>query len=200
MKGHTGNVRRTLRLWLPDHNPLRRATDRLQAIVVAAVLLLFLVAAPILAITAARWEHASVVRTQQAGQFKVSATLRTSAPSTATGIKARFNDGSLKAKASWVAPDGTTHTGLVPVSAGARAGTSVAIWVTASGRLTQPPLAANVVADRSWLAAGFSVAALGVAVAGTLLIVRVVFDRRRMAAWGADWRYTEPRWTKKQQH
>ncbi|HEV3294168.1 MAG TPA: hypothetical protein VG123_34735, partial [Streptosporangiaceae bacterium] len=56
-------------LWLrgrwPDHNPLRRASDRVEAAVIAAALILFLAGAPLLALFAWHWAGSAAHRVQQ---------------------------------------------------------------------------------------------------------------------------------------
>ena len=64
-----------------------------------------------------------------------------------------------------------------------------------SGRLANPPLGRAQLATRAQLA--------GEAAAGTLAVVLIVtgwlarrfLDRRRMAAWDADWLANGPRWS-----
>jgi len=48
---------------------------------------------------------------------------------------------------------------------------------------------------RAQLAAEFAVGILAIAVAAAGWLARRVLDRRRMAAWGADWLATGPRWS-----
>jgi hypothetical protein len=69
------------------------------------------------------------------------------------------------------------------------------IWVTSAGGLTSRPLQGFQVRDQANLAGLGAAAGFGV----VLLIGRigssVWLDRRSMAAWGAGWRATAPRWT-----
>ena len=52
-------------LW-PDHNPVRRASDRAEAAIVAMLLAVFLIAAPLLAFAAGHWVYHSGLRAEQA--------------------------------------------------------------------------------------------------------------------------------------
>jgi len=70
----------------------------------------------------------------------------------------------------------------------------VAVWVTASGWQTRPPLRRCQVIGRAFFAAGVT-AALAVLLLGTAMLARYILDRRRLADWDAEWRVTEPRWT-----
>jgi hypothetical protein len=45
-----------------------------------------------------------------------------------------------EALARWTAPDGSPRTGQVAVNRGARAGSTVPVWTSDSGRPTSPPL------------------------------------------------------------
>lgn len=111
--------RRGMRGWWPDSNPLRRASDRAEAAVFAALLAVFLAGAPLAALAAAGWAHHS-------GQH-----------------------------AEHVQPGG--H-----------------------------PLLAGV----------FAVFILAELLCGVGAAVHGVVDRRRMAAWGAEWRATGPKWSR----
>ena len=74
-------------------------------------------------------------------------------------------------------------------------GSTRQLWTTANGQLTDPPLEDSQVTGQAYFAEGFSVCALAVLLAITGLVARCALDRRRMAAWGAEWRATGPRWT-----
>jgi hypothetical protein len=69
------------------------------------------------------------------------------------------------------------------------------VWVTQVGQLTNPPLQHGQVTGRVVSARVLAVAALAV----TLLIVgwaaRWALDRRRLAAWDAEWLAAGPRWS-----
>ena len=97
--------------------------------------------------------------------------------------------------ARWPVPGRAARTGEVPPPAGAKAGTTVMVWIDTSGRLTGLPLSHASVVARAALAAGLAPAALGLLLlcAGTL--AHRALDKRRLAAWAADWRATGPQWT-----
>ncbi len=59
----------------PDRNRLRRATDRAEAAVLAGLAAAFLVGAPAAAMTAGHLAAAAGLRAEQAGRYKVHATL-----------------------------------------------------------------------------------------------------------------------------
>lgn len=182
-------------LW-PDHNPLRRTSDRLAALIVAATMLTFLVGAPVVALAAARWSRAAAVqvaRTQHTSWRQVPAVLLERAP---LNVDIGYGGVALpEVRARWTAPDGTVHRGYVPAPTGTRAGRTVLIWVDRAGRLTGPPLRSEQVTGQEMLAMVIAPFALG----GILLCISALalqaLDRRRMAAWDAEWRAFGPRWS-----
>ena len=182
-------------LW-PDRNPLRRSSDRLAAAIVAAALVTFLVGAPIAALGAGWWAQAAasqVARAQHASWRQVPAVLVVGAPSAMDvgyGVAAPP-----EARARWTAPDGTARRGYVVVPAGTQAGRTVRIWVDRAGWQTGPPLRPDQVTGQMVLAMVIAPFTLGAVLvcAGTLGLQAV--DRRRLAAWDADWQTTGPRWT-----
>jgi hypothetical protein len=65
----------------------------------------------------------------------------------------------------------------------------------ASGRPTGPPLQAAQVADRAALAVMLAPLVPAILLLAAWKLARRELDRRRSAAWDADWRATEPQWT-----
>jgi hypothetical protein len=86
------------------------------------------------------------------------------------------------------------HTGRVLAPAGFAAGAVVTVWVDAAGRLAGPP--AQPPQHDSWALADGMVAVLLLAelLWGVGLAARGVVDRRRLAAWDAEWRAIGPIW------
>jgi hypothetical protein len=100
-------------------------------------------------------------------------------------------------RARWTAPDGTRHTGTIPVPRGATAGRTVMVWVDAAGRLTGPPLRLSQVRGQAALAAMLAPIAAGFVLLCAGALAHGVLGRRRLAAWDADWPATEPQWTRR---
>ncbi len=176
----------------PDRNPLRRGSDRAETAVLGVLLAAFLAGAPFAAHAAGSWTYADSAREAQAQQavlHQVSATLLQAAAPVASGGYG------FDANARWKAPDGHVRTGQVFVPGIAAAGSKVMVWVTQAGQLTNPPLQYGQVTGRVVSAQVLAVGALAV----TLLIVgwaaRWALDRRRLAAWDAEWLATGPRWS-----
>ena len=160
----------------------------------AGLLLGFLIGAPLVALAAGRLAYSAAIRAERAqlaGRHEVSAVLLTGAragPEGPAGLRPQ-------ARARWTGPDGLRHAGTVPAAAGARAGSTVLVWIDASGRLTGPPLRPVQLADRVVIAVVLTSFGMGVVLLATGVLARHLLDRRRLAAWDADWQATGPRWT-----
>jgi hypothetical protein len=176
-----------------DRNPLRRGFDRAETVVLGALLAAFLAAAPFAAHAAGSWAHVSAVRDAQAQRpslHQVTATLLGAAPVlSGYGLASDF-----AVEARWRAPDGRIRTGELLVTATAAAGHSTRIWVDRTGRLTEP-LSRDQVTGRVQLAVGVTVGGLAVLLIMAAWLARGGIDRRRMAAWDADWLANGPRWS-----
>ena len=187
---------RLARGWRLDRNPLRRACDRAETVALGALLVVFLAAVPFAAQGAGSWAYAVSAREAQAQRatlHQVPATLTQASSQPAFYLGAGpvpFGVG-----ARWRAPDGRVQTGELFVQAGAAAGTTVPVWVDRAGRLAGPPFGRAQLAARAQLAQELTALALGIALAAAMWLTRRGLDRRRMAAWDADWLATGPRWS-----
>jgi len=180
---------RWLREYLPDRNPLRRTTDRARTAVIGLLLLVFLAAAPLASILASSWSSGPRSVAQQT-RYHVAAVLLAGPPRPiADGYGGAVD---LLARASWASPAGTMRSGEIPVAAGEKAGHTVMIWIDAAGGLAGPPARAATNQPLASVAAVLLVGAV-VVVAGKLGCW--LLDRRRLAAWDADWDATEPLWS-----
>lgn len=182
-------------LW-PDGNPLRRRIDRLEAVIGGCLLVAFLVGAPLAGMTAWRSAYIAVLarqHTEQAAWHQVTAVLLANATAHPTTIQDMQIGTPVRAR--WTAPDGAVCTGQLYAPIGALAGSTRRIWVTADGRLTGGPLQNFQLGDQAALAAFAAAAGTGVVVLAGAIAARKRLDRRRLAAWAADWRATGPQWT-----
>ena len=175
-------------LW-PDRNPLRRRVDRVEALIASGLTVAFLAGAPLAARTTGHMAFSAASRAARAEQswHQVPAVLLASAPS----------EMGASAAARWAGPGGTRRSGMVTVPPGAKAGSTVLVWVDADGRLVSPPLQPFQVRAQAVLAAVLAPIGLGSLLLLTGLLARGALGRRRLAAWDADWRETEPRWTRR---
>ncbi len=187
MKSGINRAARWVRGYRPDRNPLRRATDRAEAVFVCVLALAFFGLTPVAAIMVSHGA-AGPQAAARAARYEVRAVLTGGAPDPLrySGL-AKFT-----APARWVTSAGIVRTGRVPVTAGTRAGSTVLIWLDRSGRLARS--AAEL--GSQGLAAALAVV-LGAAVLACLvaILARKILDWRRMTAWAADWRATEPGWS-----
>lgn len=187
---------RLVRRHRPDRNPLRRRSDRAEAAVLGLLLAAFLAGAPFAVHVAGSWTYADSARqlqAQRAAFYRVPATLLQAAPdwngySSAPGADPLVN-------ARWRAPDGQMRTGSVYVPGGAPAGRTVMVWTNRAGQLTGPPLQSSQIATRADLDETLAVAALAVTLIVIGWLAGQALDRRRLAAWEADWLATGPRWS-----
>jgi len=180
-----------------DRNPLRRRTDRIEAVIRLATLVLLLVAVP-MATLAVGWkaDHLALrqAHAQQAADHKVTAVLLQRAP--ATGIPDPYTGVQMTlVPARWQPPGQPSRTGQVPAPAGARAGSTVTAWIDASGAITGPPTDPRLVVGDVCMAAIVTCLVTSMLVLGSSALARRALDRRRLRAWGAEWRVTGPRWS-----
>ncbi len=187
---------RLVRRWRPDRNPLRRRSDRVETVVVGVLVAAFFAAAPFAARAAGNWAYATSLREQQAENaawHQVRATVVQTVPdlgefASAPGI-------SPEVKARWRAPDGQVRTGLLYVLGGARVGSTFTVWTDRTGQLTNAPLQTSQIATRADLDEAIAVAAIAVILLAVGGLAHGALDRHRLAAWGADWLATGPRWS-----
>jgi hypothetical protein len=178
-----------------DRNPLRRGSDRAETAIVAGLVTAFLAVAPFTAVTAGHWVYAAGLheqRAQAAAWHRVPALVLKDAPSDSF---VDYGPSAVPVPARWAAPDGSQHTGYVGVPAGTRAGSSVTTWTDAAGRLTGPPLVSAQVADRAALAAMAAPLIAAILLLVAWMLARRALDKRRSAAWDAEWKVTGPQWT-----
>jgi hypothetical protein len=189
------NLGRLMRRWRLDRNPLRRAADRVEALLLTALIAAFVVGAPLAAVAAGQAEAAAARHVEQveASWRQVSAVLLRNAPDPVPAM----SQASIAplVLAQWRAPDGGTRMGGVFAQPGARAGSTVRIWVTGRGQRMPSPLVATDVTTRVALVASLATAATAVVLALLGLVTRWLLDRRRLAAWDARWAVTEPQWS-----
>jgi hypothetical protein len=184
--------------WLGfDRNPLRRWTDRVEAAIRLVTVVLLLVAVPIAAVAVGRQTDLMALRqahAQQAADHQVTAVLLQQAQ--ATGVPDPYTSIQLTyVLARWQPPGQLPRSGQVLAPAGAHAGSTVTVWIDASGAVASPPL------DHREIAGDVAVAAVVTGLTASLLLLgsnalaRRALDRRRLNAWDADWRATGPLWS-----
>lgn len=199
MRGRQRKRRSTLagrfvRGWRLDRNPLRRASDRVETLVLLLLMTVFLVAAPLAARATGAWAQAAAQRAelaQQASRVQVTAVV-VSAPTAPVVAQGAFVS---TANARWTAPDGTVVTAMETVPVRTSVGARVPVWTTRDGQPSSEPLSASQVAALTVLAEVTGVAAVAMVLTLAGAAARWSLNRRRLAGWDADWQSTGPRWT-----
>jgi hypothetical protein len=198
--GRAGNMQghwccRLVRGFLPDRNPLRRACDRVQTFLLAGLFVAAVVAAPFAAQAASHAAYAGALRAQQAQQaarHQVAAVLTQAAGSTVSG----YLGAQVPVQATWTSATGVRRAGQIIATAGSAKGGAVIVWTDEGGNLTNPPLQPAQVAGQGDVAALGAIVGVGaVYLCATVIMLRVL-NRRRMAAWAADWAVTARAWNR----
>jgi hypothetical protein len=195
-----GNMRgrwycRLVRGFLPDRNPLRRACDRVETLLLAGLFVAAVVAAPFAAQAASHAAYAGALRTQQAQQtarHQVPAMLARAADSTISSYLGAL----IPVQATWTSVTGVKHAGQVMATAGSAKGSTVIIWTDAAGNLASQPLQPSQVAGQGYMAALGAIVGVGAVYLCATVITRRVLNRRRMEAWAADWAVTARAWNR----
>jgi hypothetical protein len=176
-----------------DRNPVRRASDRAETLVLTLLVAAFLVGAPLAALASGAGVHATAERTalaQQASRHQVTATVEVTPM-----VPPDSGNVNTAAEVRWTAANGKAGTGWTSVPLGTQVGAKVRVWATQGGQLTSPPLLASQVEDLTVLGGAAGAGALAALLALCGVLVRWSLNRRRMAAWDVEWRTTGPRWT-----
>jgi len=184
--------------WLGfDRNPLRRGTDRVEAILRLVLVILLVVVIPASAVAAGRWADRQALRQAQAeraADHQVTAVLLENAP--ATGVPDPYTSVQTTwVQARWQPPGQPPRTGEVLAVAGARQGSTVRTWIDSSGAVTDPPMDHRVIVGCVFVAAMATCQLSWLVLLAAVLLVRRALDRRRLNAWEAEWRASGPLWS-----
>jgi hypothetical protein len=178
-----------------DRNPMRRRVDRVQTVIMAVLLLVFLIAGPWLTFVAASKAYTVGARTerlQHAQRHSVVATVLTKgglgADDTGRGVRQTVS--------AAYTERGVRHTVRIPQLPGDKPGAHRAIWIDRSGHVTGRPRDHTQTATDTGLAAIFMLAGVALPLLGLRALIRYRLDRLRYQQWDADWAQTAPRWTR----
>jgi hypothetical protein len=179
MESFTVPLPRRMSSRLFGRNPLIRASDRVEALVLVLAIAISLVAVPIgAAVGTAVHESRTRVHAEQAQ-------VRRQVTATSIGDSNRrdVEGPTVTVPARWLV-DGTEHTGDVAAPPNVKTGDEIEIWVDALGSPVRPPV---------WTAAeegvAFAVATwstMSLLAAGLFGVARVALDRSRYARWQRD--------------
>jgi hypothetical protein len=178
-------------------NPLRRRSDRIEACLTLLFIAAMFAVGPWAASRAAQAAYHSDVRAtawEMQHRFQVDALLLEDARRELT-TDADSPADDVPTIAQWIGRDAVIHTGTVFVRAGARAGTTVSIWIDDRGLLSGPPGRRSPQID-TVVAAVLTLFGIAGGLAGIRRIVRWELDRRRLRAWQLEWMTVGPGWTR----
>ncbi|MEU2728261.1 hypothetical protein ACIPEL_08965 [Streptomyces griseoviridis] len=188
-------------LWRWRHNPLRRATDLVEAWLALTSLLLILLVAPVIGTLVGGLAQDTLqrsVRDQIRMRHLVTATVvrkLSRSPLDTDPETSSAHDLRSRVIADWTAPDGSFHHGPTLVEGkSADPGDRFAMWTDAHGAVVARPLDPATATTHAVLA-GIGAALLtagAVEAARRLLVWRMV--RRRYARWDQEWERAGPDW------
>ena len=189
-------LRKRIIRWVgADRNPLRRPIDRFESAVRIALLLAFLIGAPLIGPATHHLADVSgfaQVR-REVSWRQVDAVLQRPAP------RQFYGYGSMATfwvPGKWLAPSGANKQGLVPAKTGDTAGSKVRVWVDWAGQvMNRHPMTIGMVRTRAVLVEIGSVVGLALVLLIFAGLVRIMLNRRRMVNWGIEWACFGPRWS-----
>jgi hypothetical protein len=178
-----------------SRTPLRRPSDRFEALLTWILVMVGLLMIPVGAAAGTSIRDDSLRRAEQERALLREVPARTvdDAPPLAGQELGTIT---WPVSVAWQDETGLDHHGRAEVVLGTKAGTEVSVWIDRSGAVVKsPPSSGDSAAIGG--AAGFGV------VAGSwpalwlvLLAARRPLNRRRLAAWAAEWEQVAPRWTR----
>jgi hypothetical protein len=160
-------------------NPLVRASDRVEALVMAVAVMVSLLAVPVAAAagTAIHDSRRDIYAQEHHSRHLLTATITDDA---AARNISRTNTATMAAR--WSAA-GAEHTGAVTVQSATKSGDHLAIWVDDNGALADEPTPTTRAAVDAVAAALFMWAGVTTAAAILLAGTRAVCDRIRASRW-----------------
>jgi hypothetical protein len=184
--------------WLGfDRNPLRRGTDRVEAVLRLVLIILLVAVIPAAAVAVGRWaDHHALHRAQleRATDRLVTAVLLENAP--ASGVPDPYTSVQTAwVRARWQPPGQPPRTGDVQALVGARQGSTVRTWIDRSGAVTDPPMDHRVIVGYVFVAVMVTCQLSWLVLLAAAVLVRRALDRRRLNAWEAEWRANGPLWS-----
>jgi hypothetical protein len=175
-------------------NPLFRAVDRAEAVVMTMLIVAFVVAWLVVAILSGRWaDHETLLAEHAEGDVH---------PVWATQLESGAQAASTPeldmawVPAKWKLPDGRVETGQIAVALNSRTGQQTRIYINAQGQEVRPPLDAADVYDQVAFTVFSVTMGFGLLFALAYGCVRLVFNRRRLAGWQRDWDAVGPTWSR----
>lgn len=178
-----------------EASPLRRTSDRIEAMAIRLLVTLALVVAlPAGGFMGAR--HYAASSRAAAGSHPVTATVLASDPSSPPVGNAIAALHKARVTVSWQPPDGATRTKVIQMSAPQPVGARLSVWMDAAGDLTNAPKTTGELVVGAGLVA--LLVALGAASVPLLALIMVcaLLDHVRLRAWAREWARVEPIWSR----
>jgi hypothetical protein len=191
-------IGRPLRRMGFDRNQMRRSTDRIQAILRAVLLAVFVLGGPVATVDVCHGVDVAGLRAgraQAAAWHAVPAVVLHVTPIAAAWRHPLGTGGPARLSVQWAAPDGSLRTGEIGSGLNAGAGGIVTVWVNVSGQLGHAPLTHADVAAHVVGAAVATPLALALLLCLIWRAASLAFDRHRLARWEADWLAVEAQWS-----
>jgi hypothetical protein len=180
-------------------NPLRRTSDRIQALLTFLVIMTVLMIAPWAGWWAGRTTYRDEMRAiawERQHRFQVVAVLLEDADLPVGNPSDGVPPLTMQTSARWTGPGDVIHTGKVVAEVGKRAQSSMPIWIDEHGAVAAPPVGRHPVTG-AVLAALLVVAGVAGGLTGMHRIAVWWLDRRRLRSWQAEWLVVEPQWSRK---
>jgi hypothetical protein len=180
-----------------DRNPLRRGTDRVEAVLRLILVILLVAGVPAAAVAVGRSaDHQALhqAQAQRAAKHQVTATLLGDSPAIGSPNPYSSVQGSW-VPARWQRAGHPPRTGMVFAVAGARKGSTVRIWTDPAGAITDPPLGRRDVVGDVMVAVMTTCLVSWLVLLAAWALARRALDRRRLRAWEAEWRASGPLWS-----
>ncbi len=176
-----------------DGNPLRRGIDRLETCLLAGLFVVLAAVTPSAMRLAGHACFAAAMHTRQE-QLTTRHQVRAVLTEEASPVSGYSLSAYVLTRATWSSVGGVRRSDEVPADPGSPKGAVVPVWTDSSGYLVSPPLAVSEAASQADAAATGVIVATGVLYVAGAAAIRHVLNRRRMAAWDADWVATARMW------
>jgi hypothetical protein len=184
--------------WLGfDRNPLRRPADRIESVLRLVVLMLVIVGVPAAAVATGRTvDHLAMRQAQaQRSEDHLARAVLTEKAVADTNAHPYSDVLMVWVRAYWKAPGGSVHRGQVLAAAGARLGSTVAVWIDRSGTITDPPKSHAEICIDVFIAVMSAAEMLPIALIGLQFLGCHALNARRMRTWDREWDVIGPQWS-----
>ncbi|WP_444420564.1 Rv1733c family protein [Saccharopolyspora indica] len=179
-------------------NPLRRRRDRIEAVVLLALLVVALAVVPLGALA---WGTASYEADARAAattpvRHQVEAVVIAEPRTEVVGVNSDFQVTRHRAEARWPGADGVPQVQTIDVGPGSEVGSTIAVWIDDAGRLAEAPRSETQLRAAA-VGGAVGVAMTGEAVCAALIAcVRTAANARAGRAWKREWEIVGPQWTR----